>query len=171
MRPVPPEHRGCGDQAPSSASGRYNCLAVTSDIPATAGNRAGVVGHPYRAKIDFLTGRYAFCKIRGRPGELRGARRLARGGAEGLRRLGPQAALVYPTCDRTAAVVVAAGVDVAEAADAPGARDAVGQVGEQLLVQAGELALLGRGQEAEHARELALAPRQDRLRAPMRPSP
>jgi hypothetical protein len=43
---------------------------VTSDIPATSGNRAGVVGHPYRAKIDFLTGRYAFCKIRGRPGEL-----------------------------------------------------------------------------------------------------
>jgi hypothetical protein len=67
--PYPPS-TAAADQAPSSASGRYNCLAVTSDIPATAGNRAGVVGHPYRAKIDFLTGRYAFCKIRGRPGEL-----------------------------------------------------------------------------------------------------
>ena len=53
-----------------SATGRYSCLAVTSDIPATAGNRAGVVGHPYRTKIDFRNGRYAFCKIRGRPGEL-----------------------------------------------------------------------------------------------------
>ena len=67
--PYPPS-TVAADQTPSSASGRYNCLAVTSDIPATAGNRAGVVGHPYRAKIDFLTGRYAFCKIRGRPGEL-----------------------------------------------------------------------------------------------------
>jgi hypothetical protein len=29
-----------------------------------------VVGHPYRTRIDFRTGRYAFCKVRGRPGEL-----------------------------------------------------------------------------------------------------
>lgn len=58
------------DQMPSKAIGRYSCLAVTSEIPATAGNRAGLVGHPYRTKIDFRNGRYAFCKIRGRPGEL-----------------------------------------------------------------------------------------------------
>jgi hypothetical protein len=58
------------DQDPSKASGSYKCLAVTSDIPATAGNRKGVVGHPYRAKINFDNGRYAFCKTRGRPGEL-----------------------------------------------------------------------------------------------------
>jgi len=58
------------DRVPSKATGRYSCLAVTSDIPATAGNRSGVVGHPYRTKIDFTSGRYAFCKIRGRPGEL-----------------------------------------------------------------------------------------------------
>ena len=58
------------DQVPSLATGRYSCHAITSDIPATSGNRAGVVGHPYRAKIDFRNGRYAFCKIRGRPGEL-----------------------------------------------------------------------------------------------------
>jgi hypothetical protein len=58
------------DRVPAEATGRYSCLAVTSDIPATAGNRPGVVGHPYRTKIDFRTGRYAFCKIRGRPGEL-----------------------------------------------------------------------------------------------------
>ena len=58
------------DQVPSKDTGRYSCLAVTSDIPATSGNRAGVVGHPYRTMIDFRTGRYAFCKIRGRPGEL-----------------------------------------------------------------------------------------------------
>jgi hypothetical protein len=58
------------DRVPSKATGRYSCLAVTSDIPATAGNRSGVLGHPYRTKIDFRSGRYAFCKIRGRPGEL-----------------------------------------------------------------------------------------------------
>jgi hypothetical protein len=55
---------------PSRRTGRYACIAVTSDIPATSGNRSGVVGHPYRARIDFTNGRYAFCKIRGRPGEL-----------------------------------------------------------------------------------------------------
>jgi len=58
------------DQDPARSTGRYGCLAVTSDIPATSGNRAGVVGHPYRARINFENGRYAFCKIRGRPGEL-----------------------------------------------------------------------------------------------------
>jgi len=61
---IPPDADG------SKRTGRYACLAVTSEIPATAGNRSGVVGHPYRARIDFRTGRYAFCKIRGRPGEL-----------------------------------------------------------------------------------------------------
>ena len=28
-------------------------LVITSEIPATSGNRPGVVGHPYRARIDF----------------------------------------------------------------------------------------------------------------------
>jgi hypothetical protein len=55
---------------PAQRVGRFSCIAVTSDIPATSGNRAGIVGHPYRARVDFGTGRYAFCKIRGRPGEL-----------------------------------------------------------------------------------------------------
>ena len=54
----------------SLRSARYTCLAVTSDIPATEGNRPGVVGHFYRARINFANGRYAFCKIRGRPGEM-----------------------------------------------------------------------------------------------------
>jgi hypothetical protein len=58
------------DENPAARTGRYACTAVTSDIPATSGNRAGVVGHPYRMRIDFETGRYAFCKVRGRPGEL-----------------------------------------------------------------------------------------------------
>jgi hypothetical protein len=58
------------DADPSRRTGRYACIAVTSEIPATEGNRSGSVGHPYRARIDFKDGRYAFCKIRGRPGEL-----------------------------------------------------------------------------------------------------
>jgi hypothetical protein len=58
------------DESPSRRTGRYACIAVTSDIPATSGNRPGIVGHPYRMRIDFKTGRYAFCKVRGLPGEL-----------------------------------------------------------------------------------------------------
>jgi hypothetical protein len=69
--PYPPTvGRTPADELPSKRTGRYACIAVTSDVPATSGNRPGVVGHPYRARIDFRTGRYAFCKIRGRPGEL-----------------------------------------------------------------------------------------------------
>ena len=58
------------DADASKRAGRYACLAVTSEVPATAGNRGGLLGHPYRVRIDFRTGRYAFCKVRGRPGEL-----------------------------------------------------------------------------------------------------
>lgn len=58
------------DADPSKRTGLYSCIAVTSEVPATAGNRGGLLGHPYRVRIDFRTGRYAFCKVRGRPGEL-----------------------------------------------------------------------------------------------------
>ena len=69
--PYPPSTGGVtADRVPSRPTGRYACIAVTSEIPATSGNRPGFVGHPYRARIDFGSGRYAFCKIRGRPGEL-----------------------------------------------------------------------------------------------------
>ncbi len=43
------------------AGGRFACLAVTAEF------EGGSLGHPYRAMIDFGTGRYAFCKISGRP--------------------------------------------------------------------------------------------------------
>jgi hypothetical protein len=69
--PYPPSAgQAPADEVPSMRAGRYACIAITSDIPATPGNRPGAVGHPYRARIDFTSGRYAFCKIRGRPGEL-----------------------------------------------------------------------------------------------------
>jgi hypothetical protein len=49
--------------------GRYACLAVTTEIPATAEHEAGAIGHPYRVRIDFDNGRFAFCKVSGRAGE------------------------------------------------------------------------------------------------------
>ena len=49
--------------------GRYSCLVVTADIPPSATNEAGTIGHPYRMLLDHRTGRYAFCKISGVPGE------------------------------------------------------------------------------------------------------
>jgi hypothetical protein len=49
--------------------GRYACLAVTTEIRATAEHEAGAIGHPYRVRIDFESGRFAFCKVTGRAGE------------------------------------------------------------------------------------------------------
>jgi hypothetical protein len=49
--------------------GRYSCLAVTAKFEKNESTSGGLVGHPYRVRIDFDTGRYAFCKIAGRPGE------------------------------------------------------------------------------------------------------
>ena len=28
-----------------------------------------MIGHPYRVRIDFESGRYALCRVAGRPGE------------------------------------------------------------------------------------------------------
>lgn len=54
---------------PARRRGRYACLAVSAEVPATELNPAGAIGYPYRALADFESGRYAFCKISGRPGE------------------------------------------------------------------------------------------------------
>jgi hypothetical protein len=53
----------------SSATGRYSCLAITADAPRIETNEASSLGYPYRALLHFDTGRFAFCKISGRPGE------------------------------------------------------------------------------------------------------
>jgi len=53
----------------ASATGRYSCLAVTADAPRTATQNASSIGYPYRALVDFPKGRFAYCKISGRPGE------------------------------------------------------------------------------------------------------
>jgi hypothetical protein len=57
------------EENPSRRFGRYACLAVTAAFGATAEHEAGAIGHPYRVRIDFDSGRYAFCKVAGRAGE------------------------------------------------------------------------------------------------------
>jgi hypothetical protein len=51
----------------SRVAGRYSCVAVTSEFGRSAGGVAGVIGHPYRARADFESGRFAYCKVSGRP--------------------------------------------------------------------------------------------------------
>jgi hypothetical protein len=52
---------------PRATSGSYSCLAVTSEIDRSAATAGGELGHPYRASLDFTTGRFALCKVVGRP--------------------------------------------------------------------------------------------------------
>jgi len=47
--------------------GRYACVAVTASFVGSEDVEGGSIGHPYRALLDFQTGRYAFCKVAGRP--------------------------------------------------------------------------------------------------------
>jgi hypothetical protein len=54
---------------PARATGRYSCLAITRDVPAGERAEASAIGHPYRVKIHFTSGRYALCKVSGRAGE------------------------------------------------------------------------------------------------------
>ena len=53
----------------ASRTGRYSCLAITADAPRTDRQDPSSVGYPYRALLHFGAGRYAFCKVTGRPGE------------------------------------------------------------------------------------------------------
>ena len=71
VRAVPAHRRGeRGAEATwARRSGRYSCIAVTADVRGAESQGNGIIGHPYRALIDFQTGEYAFCKISGRPGE------------------------------------------------------------------------------------------------------
>jgi hypothetical protein len=56
-------------ERPGPRYGRYACLAVTSAFAAGKGSEAGAVGHPYRLRVDFETGAFAFCKLTGRAAE------------------------------------------------------------------------------------------------------
>lgn len=76
--PYPRSVSGRGaDQDLSRRAGNYSCLAVTARFEGSQGaeqgayaqSEAGVIGHPYRVRIDFRTGRYALCRVSGRAGE------------------------------------------------------------------------------------------------------
>ena len=54
----------------ASRTGRYSCIAVTADAPrGLETQESSSIGYPYRAMVDFTTGRLAYCKVSGRPGE------------------------------------------------------------------------------------------------------
>jgi hypothetical protein len=62
---------------PAQPNGRYQCLAVTATFAPSASTEGGTIGYPYRALVDFRTGRFAYCKVSGRPGEGSLTRRLS----------------------------------------------------------------------------------------------
>jgi hypothetical protein len=75
--------RGARGENPATdltqATGRYSCLAITADAPRIETNEASSIGYPYRALVDFDTGRFTYCMITGRPGEgsITGAQPIA----------------------------------------------------------------------------------------------
>jgi hypothetical protein len=48
----------------------FDCLAVVGTIAATKANKAGALGYPFRAVLDYRTFAYAWCKTNPVPGEL-----------------------------------------------------------------------------------------------------
>jgi DNA-binding SARP family transcriptional activator len=54
---------------PSRRFGSYACLAVTREAPVAAHAQTLAVGHPYRVRVDFESGRYGFCKVTGHAGQ------------------------------------------------------------------------------------------------------
>ena len=71
LPPPPAQYSVCKPLAPAGRIGvsRLSCVAVTSEVPRQGGERAGFVGHPFRVRVDYGTGRYAWCKVSGRAGE------------------------------------------------------------------------------------------------------
>jgi hypothetical protein len=64
--PFPRSVDGAGaDRDLGRRRGRFACVAVTAEF------EGGVIGHPYRTRVDFHTGRFAFCKTTGRAGPER----------------------------------------------------------------------------------------------------
>jgi type II secretory pathway pseudopilin PulG len=59
------------DRDLSRRRGRFACVAVTAEFERTSDNPGGVIGHAYRALVDFAAGRFSFCKITGRAGPER----------------------------------------------------------------------------------------------------
>jgi hypothetical protein len=61
-----PLARGSGAAAARVA---YRCIAITSELPSIDGSPQGVLGHPFRAVVDYSSGRFTWCKVSGRAGE------------------------------------------------------------------------------------------------------
>lgn len=75
--PFPRNVAGIGaEDSTEQRFGRYACIAITAEFTETESTSGGLLGHPYRMRIDFDSGRYAFCKIAGRPAEGQLKRRL-----------------------------------------------------------------------------------------------
>ena len=54
---------------PSAKAGRYECFAVSGDLPPTEGTEAGVAGFPFWARVDLEHGSAVWCKVRPKPAE------------------------------------------------------------------------------------------------------
>ena len=69
--PFPRTAEGVGaDRDLDERRGRFACIAITSDFGGETSPR-GVIGHQYRALVDFETGRFAYCKVSGQAGPSR----------------------------------------------------------------------------------------------------
>jgi hypothetical protein len=55
---------------PSIPRAAYDCVAVTDRIAAGERNAAGLLGYPFRLKVDFRRGTYVWCKQNPTPGEM-----------------------------------------------------------------------------------------------------
>jgi hypothetical protein len=67
--------KGLDTRPPADELGRpvaiMECLAVARNVASTARVTTGsLIGQPYRVRVDFAHGRYAYCKIVQTPGEL-----------------------------------------------------------------------------------------------------
>ena len=49
---------------------RLECLAVIDRLARNEQTTGSLIGQPFRARVDFNSGRYAWCKVIQRPGEL-----------------------------------------------------------------------------------------------------
>jgi hypothetical protein len=49
---------------------RFECVAVAAQVPTSELSTGSLIGQPFRARVDFVRGRFAWCKFVQRPGEL-----------------------------------------------------------------------------------------------------
>jgi hypothetical protein len=54
---------------PSANRVPYDCIAITSELPRDEELPQGVIGHPFRAIVDYSAGRFTWCKVSGHAGE------------------------------------------------------------------------------------------------------